>query len=71
MSENMLETFNSIDSEIDGIILSIIRINELLQKAIPDCASSKIKLDKIKELLDQGVSPYVADVSSLLDSLDN
>jgi hypothetical protein len=60
----------NIDEAVDNIIASIIAIEENLPEIKADTVSQKAALDAVKELMDEAVNPYFADVVKALQVFD-
>lgn len=57
--------FVGIDGEIDKIIASVLKIEELL-----DSVDGEPVVRKLRDILDNGISPYVAEFGDLLNKMD-
>lgn len=69
-SDESGDGYLKMDEQIDVIISGIIAFEEELNKIVPQTDEEKEKLNKVKDILDNGVSPFVADIATILDSLE-
>jgi hypothetical protein len=69
-SDESGDGYMKMDEQLDVIISAIMAFNEELNKIVPQSPEEKVKLEQIKDLMENGVSPYTADIATVMDSLE-
>ena len=69
-SDESGDGYMNLDAQLDVIISGIMAFSDELNKIVPQTPEEKAKLDQVKDLLENGVSPYAADIATILDSLE-
>jgi hypothetical protein len=59
-----------VDQSIDMMIRCVGIINENLPKVEAENVPQRAALDEVKELMDEGVSPYLADVVKVMQMFE-
>jgi len=65
------EALRHVDDSIDDIIIAIKKFEANLPKITPNTVRQKAAIDAVKELMDEGVIPYFADVVIALKAFDD
>lgn len=64
------EALKNVDEATDAIIASIMAIEENLPNVKKDTVEEKAAADTVKELLDEAIKPYFADIVKALEVFD-
>jgi len=68
--ETGADPYMQIDEQLDVIISAIMTIGKQLESIRPETIEEKAKINQIKELLNDGVAPYTADIAKIMDSFE-
>jgi hypothetical protein len=68
--ETGADPYMQIDEQLDVIISSIMIIGKQLDAVRPETVEEKAKVEQMKELLNDGVAPYTADIAKIMDSFE-
>jgi hypothetical protein len=60
----------NVDQAVDAIIASLIALDENLPNVVTDTVPQKAAVDEVRDLLNEAVKPYFADVVKALQVFD-
>jgi len=59
-----------VDEAVDNIIASVLAIDESLSLVKPENELEKQALEKVKDLMETAIAPYIADVAKALEAFE-
>jgi len=64
------EALSNLDQAVDTIIGAIGVIDQMLPFVKPETDKEREAIDKVKDLVDTAIAPYMADIAKAMDALD-